>query len=143
MESKFIQYIGNKPEKPDNVAPSNLVWKGHGDTLEVSSVHATILLQHPTIWRDVTDQMKDGQAPSPSANAAGVQFQGGRGEQILQAIKMMDETNSEHFDENGNPSIAVVESTLQYEITPDELGLVVQDLRKARDENSGRVEPEA
>ncbi len=142
MESKFIQYIGKKAEKPDNVANTNLVWKGHGATLEVSSVHATMLLMHPDIWRDVTDQMKDGQAPSPSENAEGVQFQGGMGDQIIQAIQMMDETNPDHFDEDGYPSIAVIESILQYEIEPDELGIVMQDIRKARDESMGVVKPE-
>jgi hypothetical protein len=139
METRQIQYIGRKAEKPDNVTHSGLVWRGHGDTLTVDKVRATRLLMHPDIWRDVTDEMVDGEAPTTTEtlNPEVPVLQGGRAEQIVTAIHTMDETNPEHFDENGYPNIAVVEGLLQYEIDPDELGLVFQDIRKLRDEEMG------
>ena len=151
MESRHIQYIGKKASKPDNVCRTNLIWRGAGDTKEVPSVHATVYLEHPDIWRDVTEEvLKTGNAPALEATVESTftpesiaRFSGGREEQIMQAIQAMDETNAEHFDANGIPSIAVVEQILGYEITPDELGLVMQDIQKARDENMGLVAPEA
>ena len=150
MESRKLQYIGKKASKPDNICKTGLIWEGPGDVKEVPSVVAERLLQHTDIWRDVTDEVqKTGQAPAIDglidevlAPTASVQFRGGRGEQIMQALQVMDETNTEHYDENGKPSIAVIEQILGYEISPDELGLVMQDIQRARDESAGVVNVE-
>lgn len=132
MDPRKIQYVGKKPSKPDNVAGTSLVWNGPGDVKVVDPTVAACLLQHPDIWKDVTD-MQEIEAPMDP-----VVFHGGREEQIITAFGLMDETNAEHFDENGKPNIAVVEQLLQYEVTQDEMVLAWMKIEAARDESLGR-----
>jgi hypothetical protein len=144
MESRHLQYIGKKAEKPDNICNTGLMWHGTGDVKEVPSVVAERLLQHTDIWRDVTEEVESGKgAPSlggtvdnPHLPDSTVQFTGGREEQILKALHVMDESNPEHY-KDGYPSIAVVEGILSYEITPDELRLVVEDMQSAQNHAMG------
>lgn len=55
-ESKLIQYIGNKTEKRDTVTGSKPAarWR-KGETLEIPITQANILLQYPTVWREVKE----------------------------------------------------------------------------------------
>ena len=57
-----IEYVGKKPEKHDNVAGTDTVWKGRGDVQEVSDPEAVEkMLRHSDCWRMVAD--KPGEAP--------------------------------------------------------------------------------
>lgn len=52
---KNIQYIGNKPQKQDNVAGSGTIWTGNGDIQPVTDAVAAKLLEHPGVWKLVGD----------------------------------------------------------------------------------------
>lgn len=45
-----IRYVGQKAQKPDNVAGSGIVWFGHGDVQEVPAGYAAKLLAHVDVW---------------------------------------------------------------------------------------------
>lgn len=61
--SRFIQYIGNKPTKRDNILRTHREWE-RGSVCECSDDEAREYLKHPDIFRDVTHKLdKDGNPP--------------------------------------------------------------------------------
>lgn len=62
--SRFIQYIGNKPVKRDTILRTERQWE-RGSMIEVAAQEAQRYLQHPDIFRDVTDEIDDEGNPPP------------------------------------------------------------------------------
>lgn len=49
-EKLNVIYIGDKPEKVDNVSGSGAVWRGHGDVQAVKPESWEKLSKHPNVW---------------------------------------------------------------------------------------------
>lgn len=65
--SRWIQYVGTKERKTDNVTESGLAWKP-GEVIQVPEKYALGLLAHPAVWVEV-----DGpNAPMPQATQAAI-----------------------------------------------------------------------
>lgn len=73
-----IRYIGKQPRKQGNavIPDSKLVWRGHGDILEVSDKDADVFLNpnYSAIWERVQDAPPPAKAdPGASGDASGQQ----------------------------------------------------------------------
>lgn len=55
-EKLNVIYIGDKPEKVDNVSGSGAVWRGHGDVQAVNPESWAKLSKHPNVWVLAGDQ---------------------------------------------------------------------------------------
>lgn len=56
MQTVLVEYIGNKPEKVDNVAGTGVIWLGTGDVRAVPIEAWAKMARHETVWRLAEEQ---------------------------------------------------------------------------------------
>jgi hypothetical protein len=56
MKTVLVEYIGNKPEKVDNVANTGVIWLGNGDVRAVPIEAWSKMARHEFVWRLAEEQ---------------------------------------------------------------------------------------
>lgn len=122
LSDKLIMYIGNKPEKRDTVAGSNLYWPGNGTILKVEHTAAIQLIRHPDVWIEVDEEgepinpqvatkKKGGKAPEPEPAAD--EDKGDIGiEDVKAAIFGLDREDPDSFTDTGKPKLKAVAAAM-------------------------------
>lgn len=75
MQTVLVEYIGNKPEKVDNVAGTGVIWLGNGDVRAVPIEAWAKMARHEFVWRLAEEQkaaatLERAAAPAPAPAAA-------------------------------------------------------------------------
>lgn len=66
MTTVKVRYVGSKEFRPDTVAGTGIVWRGHGDIQDVPLPAWPKLSKHPDIWERVEDTTTP---PAPQGKA--------------------------------------------------------------------------